>query len=427
MSDGRQVRLLDNGLRVVAASLPGSGVASVSVVYRAGFRDEQPGWSGFTHLVEHLMSQGSPHLGKLEHKTRVEGAGGWYSGQTRADCTSYISMAPAGALDLMLWADADRMLGLVLTDDNLANQVAVVEQEIRQNILSQPYGGFPCFQVDEVLFSRFENSHDGYGGFADLERVTVEASVAFHEQYYAPGNAVVGVVGDAPVDELLDRATRFFSEVPARELPVPRDVSEPPLTDVRRGTVVDPSATHSALALGYRAPDPVADFAGYQQLKLLVNMLCGAGEHALQAALQRAGAGHGPAGEVGSIGDDLASCDPAQVAIGFRLAEGRTVEEGVAVFDDALARFLDGLDDDAVRRAATGLSSGFVRSMSQAFNASLYAATLELLHGDAARIDQPPVLWRQATVEGLRSLAQRYLRPDARAVVALHPDDRTTP
>ena len=190
---------LDNGLRVVLSPDRSSPVVAVAVHYDVGMRSEPEGRTGFAHLFEHMMFQGSASLGKTEHFTHVQGNGGTLNGSTHVDYTDYFEVMPSAATELALFLEADRMRSVAVNQENLENQIAVVQNEIRVNVLNRPYGGFPWLVLPPVLFGEFANSHNGYGDFVDLESSTVEDAQQFFDRYYAPGNAVLVVVGDIDV------------------------------------------------------------------------------------------------------------------------------------------------------------------------------------------------------------------------------------
>src|SRR6201993_353638 len=190
---------LANGLRVVLAPDRVSPVVGVSVVYDVGIRSEPEGRTGFAHLFEHLMFQGSANLEKLAHFRYVQGSGGTFNGSTHLDYTDYFETVPSNALERVLFLEADRMRGPRLTEENLRNQCDVVKEEIRVNVLNRPYGGFPWLKLPPVMFDSFPNAHDGYGSFVDLESATGDDAANFFARYYAAGNAVLTVGGDIDV------------------------------------------------------------------------------------------------------------------------------------------------------------------------------------------------------------------------------------
>ena len=177
---------LSNGLRVVVAPDRSAPVVGVAVLYDVGFRSEPEGRTGFAHLFEHLMFQGSANLEKLEHFRYVQSSGGTFNGSTHFDYTNYFEALPSNALERGLFLEADRMTSPRITAENLANQLDVVKNEIRVNVMNRPYGGFPWIYLPPVLFDTFANSHNGYGGFEDLESATVEDASDFFDKLLRP-------------------------------------------------------------------------------------------------------------------------------------------------------------------------------------------------------------------------------------------------
>src|SRR5450755_4145323 len=182
---------LPNGLRVILSPDPTAPTVVTAVYYRIGFRVEPKDRTGFAHLFEHMMFQGSGNLGKMEFIRLVEQNGGILNGSTRFDFTNYFELLPSNKLETALWAEADRMKGLAITDDNLKNQQGVVSNEVKVNVLNQPYGGFPWLWMPQ-----YANSHNFYGDLKDIEAATLADVQSFFKTYYAPNNAALAIVGD---------------------------------------------------------------------------------------------------------------------------------------------------------------------------------------------------------------------------------------
>jgi predicted Zn-dependent peptidase len=264
---------LPNGLRVVLTPDRSAPVVGVAVVYDVGIRSEPEGRTGFAHLFEHLMFQGSENLEKLAHFRHVQGSGGTFNGSTHIDYTDYYETLPANALERALFLEADRMRRPRLTAENLRNQVDVVKEEIRVNVLNRPYGGFPWLKLPPVMFDTFPNAHDGYGSFDDLESATVADAEEFFRRFYASGNAVLAIAGDVDVETATRLVEAHFSDVPARPAPHRADFAEPDLTAERREEYVDPLAPLPAIAAGWRVPDPINDLDGYLPFVVLAEVL----------------------------------------------------------------------------------------------------------------------------------------------------------
>ncbi|MFN2169271.1 MAG: M16 family metallopeptidase, partial [Anaerolineae bacterium] len=151
---------LDNGLKVVLSPDDTAPVATVAVYYHIGFRNEPKDRTGFAHLFEHMMFQGSENLGKMEFIKLVQGLGGSLNGSTRFDFTNYFQTVPAHRVETVLWAEADRMRSLQVTQDNLTNQQGVVKNEVKVNVLNQPYGGFPWLDMPQYANANWYNAHN---------------------------------------------------------------------------------------------------------------------------------------------------------------------------------------------------------------------------------------------------------------------------
>src|SRR5678809_1114362 len=187
---------LPNGLKVVLSPDKTAPIVDIGVYYNIGFRIEPKDRTGFAHLFEHMMFQGSQNLGKMEFVKMVQANGGVLNGSTRFDFTNYFEVVPANTLEAMLWAEADRMRGLAVTQENLTNQQGVVKSEVRVNVLNQPYGGFPWLDMPQYANKNWHNAHNFYGDLKDLDAATLEDVKSFFAKYYAPSNAALVIVGD---------------------------------------------------------------------------------------------------------------------------------------------------------------------------------------------------------------------------------------
>src|SRR5215211_7692752 len=182
---------LPNGLKVVLSRDTTTPTVAVAVYYKIGFRNEPKDRTGFAHLFEHLMFQGSGNLGKMEFIKLVESSGGILNGSTRFDYTNYFEVVPSNTLERALWAEADRMRGLAITQDNLVNQQGVVKNEVKVNVLNQPYGGFPWLDMPQHANVNWQNAHNFYGDLTDLDAATLDDVKSFFKTFYAPNNAAL--------------------------------------------------------------------------------------------------------------------------------------------------------------------------------------------------------------------------------------------
>lgn len=247
-------KTLGNGLHVVVAPDSTAPVVTVGVYYKIGFRLEPQGRSGFAHLFEHMMFQGSENAAKMQHIKLINSSGGVLNGSTMYDVTNYYEAVPSNALERVLWLEADRMRALKVDDENLRNQRDVVKEEVRVNVMNQPYGGFPWLDMPPVAFRNWANAHNFYGDFADLDAASLADVQAFFRTYYVPNNAVLLILGDVSSAEGFVLAEKHFANIPAGPAPKFADPAEPKQSEERRGHVVEKFGTLPAMAIGYVMP-----------------------------------------------------------------------------------------------------------------------------------------------------------------------------
>ncbi|HEY7008627.1 MAG TPA: pitrilysin family protein [Jatrophihabitantaceae bacterium] len=413
-------RTLDNGLRVVIAPDRTAPVVGVAVLYDVGIRSEPEGRTGFAHLFEHLMFQGSANLEKLEHFRYVQSSGGTFNGSTHIDYTNYFESLPSNALERGLFLEADRMLSPRITEETLANQLDVVKNEIRVNVLNRPYGGFPWIYLPAVLFDTFANSHNGYGGFEDLESATVADAKDFFAKYYAPGNAVLAVAGDLDPDDTFAMIEKHFADIRKRRTPKRPNFGEPPLHAERRDTHDDPHAPIPAVAIGYRVPDPVGAFDDHLAHVLLTEVLTDGDASRLQRRLvQRDHLVTDVAAYIGEFGDPFDERDPTALTISAHYPDAASLDTILRVIDEELQRIAeDGLESgelDRVRRRLVGM---LLRELDPVMSRTLEIAKFELVHGRAELIMELPALLENVGEDAVRRAAAA-LRPDGRAVLEL--------
>ena len=249
-----QSAALKNGLRVVIAPDTTAPVVTVGVYYKIGFRLEPQGRSGFAHLFEHMMFQGSENAPKMQHIKLINSSGGVLNGSTMYDVTNYYEAVPSNALERVLWLEADRMRALKVDEENLTNQRDVVKEEVRVNVLNQPYGGFPWLDMPPVAFRNWANAHNFYGDFHDLDAADLADVQTFFKTYYVPNNAVLLMLGDVTPKDGLAFAEKYFGAIPAGAAPPFADPAEPPQTEERSGRVEEKFGTLPAMAIAYVMP-----------------------------------------------------------------------------------------------------------------------------------------------------------------------------
>src|SRR4029078_1295745 len=245
---------LPNGLKVVISEDHNAPVVTVAVYYNVGRRLEPKGRTGFAHLFEHMMFQGSANVKKFEHAKYVEANGGSLNGHTDFDYTNYYQTLPSNRVELGLWLESDRMRSLDISEENLKNQQAVVSEEVRVNVLNAPYQFFEWISLWENAFTNWNNSHNGYGELSEINAATIEDVRSFFKTYYAPNNAVLTIVGDVDANEVKKMVEKYFVNIPSQPAPARADPTEPPQKTQKRISQTDKLANLPALAIGYHVP-----------------------------------------------------------------------------------------------------------------------------------------------------------------------------
>ena len=244
---------LNNGLRVILAEDHSAPTYSICVTYNVGSRDERPGRTGFAHLFEHMLFQGSENVGKGEHFILVQNNGGSANGTTNADRTNYFETLPANQLELGIFLEADRMRALNITQANLDNQRQTVQEERRQRIDNAPYGR-THEAVIATAYANFAYQHSVIGSMEDLNAATVQDAADFFRIYYAPNNAVLSLVGDFQMDVALSLIKKYFESIPAQPAPPVPDVAESEQKIERRKIIEDTFAQAPRLDIVYKIP-----------------------------------------------------------------------------------------------------------------------------------------------------------------------------
>ncbi|CRK61803.1 Zinc protease [Alloactinosynnema sp. L-07] len=412
---------LSNGLRVVLAPDTTSPVVGVSVHYDVGFRSEPEGRTGFAHLFEHLMFQGSESLEKLAHFRHVQSSGGTFNGSTHPDYTDYFEVLPSAALERALFLEADRMRAPKLTEENLRNQIDVVKEEIRLNVLNRPYGGFPWILLPPVLFQTFPNAHNGYGGFEDLEQATVADCAAFFDTYYAPSNAVLTVAGDFTIDGARELIEKHFGDVPARPRPERPSFAEPPPSGEVRSDHADRLAPLPAVALGYRIPDPINELDAYISFLVLAGVLADGDGSRLQ---QRLVYGDQLVTDVGAgcgLFGPFEARDPDTFTITAMHSPEVEVDTILKAIDEEIDKLASTPPDAAeLAKVTARWVASLHKEHDRLVSRTLALGAFELLYGDPSLVYSLPDRIAAITPDAV-SAAAKALRPDSRAVLTVSP------
>lgn len=416
---------MPNGLRLLLLPDNTTPVVGVSVHYDVGFRSEPEGQPGLAHLFEHLMFQGSESLNKLEHFRQVQGTGGSFNATTHPDYTDFFAVVPSAALERVLFLEADRMRAPRITEESLANQVAVIREEILHKVDGQPYGGIPWIHLPQAMYSSFANTHNGYGAVAELERIGLDDCASFFETYYSPTNAVLTVAGDIEQKHVPELVERHFADIPARDGPGHGPVAEPVPEGERRAVHRDPLAPFPALVVGYRLPDPAKDLRSYLAYIALSSLLCGGSNSRLHDRLVREESAIAAESACGLFGTPLDARDPDTMTI--VVTHPQTVSS---------ARLLAVIDEEVERLSSPGPGSHEMDHMSKRWRARLHrehdgpgtrmrrTGATELLYGRGELPFELPDLISAVTAEEV-AVAAGAMRPDVRTVLLVEPGPRS--
>jgi zinc protease len=420
---------LENGLRVVVSPDRAAPVVTVGVYYNIGFRLEPKGRSGFAHLFEHMMFQGSENAGKMMHIKLINSSGGVLNGSTHYDVTNYYQSAPSNALERLLWLEADRMRALKVDDENLRNQRDVVKEEVRVNVLNQPYGGFPWLDLPPVAFRNWANAHNFYGDFHDLDAATLVDVQQFFRTYYAPSNAVLLMLGDVTPEEGMALARKHFGNIPAGP-PHPRaDVSEAPIDSVRRAEVEEKFGTLPGIAIGYRAPERRTP--DWQAMAMLDEALHGgrAGRVYHQLVLERQIAVDASGGIQYPVGDLFDYNGPTLMVSRLLYKPEVSDDQALAAYDGVIEAVREkGIESDELEQCKVKFRSDYISNLEAGHGAHIPRYGLMHLLACFTLFDNEPSLvnsildgFMAVTPDQVRSVAQKYLDPDRRAMVIRKP------
>lgn len=414
---------LANGLRIVLSPDRSSPAVFVAAYYDVGLRSEPEDRTGFAHLFEHLMFEGSVSLEKGMHDKLVTSNGGSLNGSTWSDFTNYYEMLPSNALELALFLEADRMRGLRLTEENLRNQCDVVKEEIRLKIHNQPYARFISASVSEALFDSFPNAHDGWGAFADLEAATLDDVTNFFDRFYAPGNCVLVVSGDFEPAEAMTLIERHFGEIKARKVPSLPDFSEPLPKKERVVRFDDPLAPQPAVALGYRIPDPMKSLGDYLAMVMLSSILVDGDASRLYLRLTKRDriASHLFGGVGAMQGGPFDVRDPAMLKLVVFYSGKPDARRITSAIDEEVARIAAGIDEEEVERFRNSFLADYLSAVDSLEDRAMTMAVLEQQRGRAEMINEIPAALAEVTAADVARVAGEWLAPDLRAVVDLHP------
>jgi predicted Zn-dependent peptidase len=401
---------LANGLRVIIAVDHTAPVFGISATYNVGSRNERPGRTGFAHLFEHMMFQGSQNVGKGEHFILVLNNGGNMNGTTNEDRTNYFEALPKNQLDLALFLESDRMRSLAVNQSNLDNQRNAVQEERRVGVDNQPYGKAEL-DIDNLAYDNFAYKHSTIGEMTDLNAASVADVKEFFRIYYAPNNAVVTLVGDLDPVVTLAKVKKYFGAIPSQPAPPPVDMTEPMHYGERRETILDPLARTPLVLMAYHIP--AGNTPENYAMRVLANVL-GQGEssrlyqHVVKEKqfatrlFVRADARRGP----------------SLLYVNAFLRPGAKPEDcEKAIRDDIAAVQKDGITADELDKARVQLLRQQIQTRQSDLFTAMQLGQYAVYFNDPSLINTTVEKIDAVTAEQVKEAARKYLVPEQLAVV----------
>ena len=414
---------LPNGLKVVLSEDHTAPTTVIAVYYNIGFRIEPRDRTGFAHLFEHLMFEGSENAPKGTFDKLILGNGGVNNGSTRFDFTNYYEVVPANVLETMLWLEADRMARLHLDAEHLKNQQGVVGNEVKVNVLNQPYGGFPWIDMPMAANTNWYNAHNFYGDLTDIEAATLEDARSFYKTYYAPNNAALVVVGDFDPAQAKAWVEKYFKDIPSGPAKQKVDLTEPRQEKEKRVAREDAIAKRPALAVGYHMPERnTPEYYAF----ILLDQLLVQGEDSLlrQELVKKRGYTAGVDGGMNLLGNQFNYNGPMNW-MAYLFHDASVSDEQVV---SAIDSVIEGvrtkpIDTATLERVRTKLRSDFYDNLGDqnGLGRADLLASLALFDDNPARINDIEKEIAKVTPELMQRTAQEYLRSSNRTIVTRVP------
>jgi zinc protease len=415
---------LNNGLKVVLSPDKSAPIVTVAVYYNIGFRIEPKDRTGFAHLFEHMMFQGSMNAPKGEFDKLISYNGGVNNGSTRFDFTNYFEVMPAHMLEPTLWIEADRMSGLDLTQENLVNQQGVVVNEINGALHNQPYGGFPWLDMPQYANENWYNSHNFYGDVEDVKAANLEDVKNFFKTYYAPNNACLVVVGDIDTAKTKEMITRYFSDIPSVERPQMPDLTEPLQGKEKKFSKEDAMATQPAIAFAYHMPEK--NTPEYYAMGVLDQILLkGEDSRLFKALVKEKGLTGSVDGGINALLGNMYNYNGPMLWSGFLFYDNNISSDTIMkVIDTVIENVRNNpVDKQALERATVKLRSDFYNSVDEFFGAGRadFLACFALFYDDPGMINSIEDNFKAVTPELILKTAEKYLSPENRTILTIVP------
>ena len=413
---------LKNGLRVVLSRDNAVPVVTVYMLYDVGARSEEKGRTGFAHLFEHMMFEGSANVPKGMHFATVESNGGVMNGSTHPDFTDYFEVLPSNKLATALWLESDRMRSLAINDENLKNQKEAVKQERRLSFDNQPYATAIVDVWPTLIYRNWQSSHSLIGSFEDLNAASVADVAKFFKTYYAPDNAALVIVGDIQTADAKKLIETYFGDIPSQPLPKRPDLTEPPGFQPKTQVYKDPLAQVPGIVIGF--PGPKRRSADYYALNMIDAILTLGDSARIRQDLVK-----GKQSVVqyeANLGWPFASAldyrDPEPYAIFLLYNPKFKAEEIVGQVQDEIAQLQDKpVDARELERVKTQLRASRLKDLQSSLSRARALAQYTVTDGNPELINTELDAMLAVTPAQIQAAAKKYLTPQNRAILEMQP------
>jgi len=412
---------LPNGLRVILSKDNAVPVVSVYILYNVGARSEEKGRTGFAHLFEHMMFEGSANAPKGMHNGLIESSGGVMNGSTHPDFTDYYEVLPSNRLATALWLESDRMRDLAITEAKLKNQKEAVKQERRLTFDNQPYNTAIVDVWPTIMFHNWQSSHSLIGSFEDLNAATVADVTKFFKTYYAPDNAVLVIVGDIQLPETRKLIETYFADIPSQPVPARPDLTEPAFQP-KQENYKDPLAKVPGVIMGY--PGPPRRSPDYYALHMIDAILTAGNSARFRMDLVK-----GKESLIqyeADLGWPFAGWldyrDPEPYALFVLYKPNFTADQIVAQVQDEMNRLADQPVGAAeLERVKTQMRASYLKDMQSSISRARNLAQFEIADNNASLINTELDRILAVTPAQIQAAARKYLVPGRRAVLTIQP------
>jgi predicted Zn-dependent peptidase len=406
---------LTNGLRVVLVPDASVPTIAVAVTYDVGSRDEAPGRTGFAHLFEHMMFQGSAHVPRGAFDRYLSARGGSNNGTTNEDRTEYFEQLPSHELPLALWLEADRLEALQVTPENFENQRAVVKEEYRMSVANRPYALSSIALQEKVYAAYPAYAHDAIGSMEDLDAAAFPWVEEFHRRHYGPNRAILAIAGAMDVREAKSLVEKYFAAIPASAEAAPIHAKRAAAPTASRTVRKDPLAKLTRIDDGWLMPS--CDDDDRYALEVAAAVLGDGESSRLERILVRE---RGVAVEVEASVDDRRG--PSMFSVGAMLASGVSLARAEGALSRELERLgTDGPTDAEVRKALARLEAQLLHSIQSNLNRALALSAQELRTGDASTYERDLERYFRVRPADVARVVKQWLSPKNRVRIITEP------